>query len=68
MAEKVKKYAGLFDKCQKTYKKRDVVKNAWEVVVQELHFTGDGMQYITQPINQSIYYTKINHKQPIQKN
>ena len=43
LAKKVKKYPWLFDKSQKTYKERDVVKNAWETLSSELPFIEDGM-------------------------
>ena len=50
-AKKLKTYPCLFNKSQKMYKERDVVKNAWEAVASELHFIEDGMQSITQFIS-----------------
>ena len=51
LAEKVKKYLCLFDKSQKSYKKRDGVKNTCEALPSELHFIEDVMQYVTQFIS-----------------
>ena len=45
LAEKVKEYPCLYDKKAKGHKERDVMKNAWQSVADQLVFAENG-QYV----------------------
>ena len=42
LAEKVKQFPCIFDKCDKGYKEKDCVSNAWNSVADSLEFIENG--------------------------
>ena len=45
LSEEVRNYPCIYDKSKKPYKKKDVVKNAWENVALKLDFLEDGENF-----------------------
>ena len=43
--EEVRNYPCIYDKSKKSYKEKDVVKNAWENVALKLDFLQDGENF-----------------------
>ena len=41
--EQIRNYPCLYDKSEKSYKERDVNKNAWSKVAEELNFLQNGI-------------------------
>ena len=42
LSEKVRSYPCLYDKSSKSYKEKDVIKNAWTKIAEQLDFIEDG--------------------------